>query len=268
MLNSSLKGAENGTGQGEGEVYGMEVHTLYKRGIGNVNVTCNTYEIGEKETVCRCLYQYCHDIPEYLWTYALDIVRATSPLLESGMHKSENLFIIVGAILVESLKMFLLYSAHPSQDESAALAEGKGPGGPANTAYINITNSCLNSFKIALKQIQFCLDSEISMSLIIVEGLNDALKTRLSATSLFPNTSYWFIGVPLDEVKEFIILLRDMSILFVQKRFLEQDIPAREEDEQVRNIKGLLFLICSIYLTSFLLSFFFYLVSIIFILRF
>lgn len=236
VLNSSLKGVEPGTGQGQGEGYGMEVHTLYKRGIGNVNVTCNTFEIGEKETACRCLYQYCHDIPEHLWTYALDIVRATSPLLESGMHKSENLFIIVGAILVESLKMFLLYSAHPSQDELAALAEGKGPGGPANTAYNKMTNSCLNSFKIALKQIQFCLDSEINMSLIIAEGLNDVLKTRLIATSLFLNSSCWFVDIPIEDVKEFIILLRDMSILFVQKRFLENDVPAREEDEQVCTI--------------------------------
>ena len=205
-----------------------DVFTIYKRGIGNVNVVYNTHEIGEKETACRCLYQYCSDIPHFLWKYAPSIVQATAPLLASLTHKSEDLHIIIGAILVKAHKMFLKYS-YLSYISSPELEY-------QSIEILSAMTQCsLNSLLTALKIAQNFKESDIGMVLVIVENIADVLKTRHIATlSLLPS-SVWSVVIPLEQVKEFIILFRDMSMIFVQKRFVDLDIPKKIEDEKVKS---------------------------------
>lgn len=203
-----------------------DVFTIYKRGIGNVNVVYNTHEIGEKETACRCLYQYCSDIPHFLWKYAPSIVQATAPLLASLTHKSEDLHIIIGAILVKAHKMYLKssYLSHLSNPEVEY---------QAIETISSMTQCTMNSLLSALKVAQHFKDSDIGMVLVIVENIADILKTRHTATLSILPSSVWRVLIPLEQVKEFIIIFRDMSMIFVQKRFVDLDIPSKIEDEKV-----------------------------------
>ena len=89
-----------------------DVFTIYQRGMGNINVVCNTHEIEEKEIICRCLYQYCTDIPLFLWKYSIPIIDSIGPLLTSNVNKSEDLFIIINGIISLVHKMYLKYSSH------------------------------------------------------------------------------------------------------------------------------------------------------------
>jgi hypothetical protein len=213
--------AVDGDGKPRGDVF-----TIYKRGIGNVNVVYNTHEIGEKETACRCLYQYCSDIPHFLWKYAPSIVQAAAPLLASITHKSEDLHIIIGAILVKAHKMYLK-SSYLSYMSTPELEY------QAIETMSTMTLCSLNSLLTALKVAQNFKDSDIGMVLVIVENIADILKTRHTATLSLSPSSVWRVTVPLDQVKEFITIFRDISMIFVQKRFVDLDIPSKIEDEKV-----------------------------------
>lgn len=213
--------AVDGDGKSRGDVF-----TIYKRGIGNVNVVYNTHDIGEKETACRCLYQYCADIPQFLWKYTPSIVQATAPLLASLTHKSEDLHIIIGAILVKAHKMYLKFSCLP------CLSNPDGEYQAIQTISA-MTQCTVESLLSALKIAQHFKDSDVGMVLVIVENIADILKTRHTATLSILPSSVWRVLMPLGQVKEFIIIFRDMSMIFVQKRFVDLDIPSKIEDEKV-----------------------------------
>ena len=75
-----------------------------------MNIICNTHEIEEKEIACRCLYQYCNDIPYFLWEYSSLMIQSLESSIVSQLHKSEDLFIIISAIIILTIKMCLKYS--------------------------------------------------------------------------------------------------------------------------------------------------------------
>ena len=106
----SLKNINNDENNGSKK----DFFTVYQRGIGKVNIICNTHEIEEKEIACRCLYQYCKDVPYLLWEYSILIIQSFESVVISQIHKSDDLFIIIGATIVLSIKMYLKYSIQDS----------------------------------------------------------------------------------------------------------------------------------------------------------
>ena len=218
--------------------------------MGNINVVCNTHEIEEKETICRCLYQYCTDIPLFLWKYSVPIIDSIGPLLTSNVNKSEDLFIIINGIILLVHKMYLKYSSHHlsnlndsntinnqiyhnnTEKQTAIIFEELKYVEMAN----EISSKSLNFLKIAFQQsiylTQNCKKNEYNagIPLIIVESITDILKIRWERTvSLCTNK--FSINFDLELLTSIIILVRERSVLYVQRRFLDPEDSRLMDDE-------------------------------------
>ena len=232
-----------------------DVFTIYQRGVGNVQVIFNTHEITEREMGCRCLYQYISDIHQSLWHQSLPIINAVCPLLSSTVHKSEDLFVTTGAIVVDALKMFLFYS--PSSYLSPPYTPSLLPYTPSSSSVTSMTASCageaacidtvreimvttMTHLNKALQQLQYCLASnatntsaDLRLAIAITTTINDLLNARLNAILSISHSNKWAHSIPSDAMFELIIVVRDMSVLFIQKRYIDRVIPSDSEEEVV-----------------------------------
>ena len=239
-----------------------DVFTVYQRGVGNVQVIFNTHEITEREMGCRCLYQYITDIHQSLWHQSLPIIKAVCPLLSSTVHKSEDLFVTTGAIVVETLKMFLFYSpsSYLTPPYTPSLLQSTPPTTSSSSSLSvsapSMTVSCagemacieavreimmtsLSHLHIALQQLQYCCSStstntstDLRLAVVIASIINDLLNTKWNSTLSISHSNKWPHCIPSDVMFELIITVRDMSVLFIQKRYVDI-IATSDEDEEV-----------------------------------
>ena len=231
-----------------------------------MNIICNTHEIEEKEIACRCLYQYCNDIPYFLWEYSSLIIQSLESSIVSQLHKSEDLFIIISAIIILTIKMCLKYSIRNdiiNVNDSNDHNNNNDRNNDNNNKEIeninimnNITIKSLTHWNIALRQTLYFsqssnsndnninnnnnnnMQNDLGFALIIIESINDVLKTRLNHSSSLYQSSLWPLFIPLDLIIDYIILLRDMSLIYVQRRILDpkNSTESGDEDEKVKKI--------------------------------
>ena len=249
-------------GQGNGEKE-PDVFNVYQRGVGNVQVIFNTHEITEREMGCRCLYQYITDIHQSLWHQSLPIVKAVCPLLSSTVHKSEDLFVTTGAIVVDALKMFLFYSpsSYLIPPYTASLLPSTPPctyssspsvSAPSYTVSCAGEMACIEAVREmmmtslshlhkALQQLQYCCAStstntstDLKLAVAIAGTINEVLTAKLNSTLSISHSNKWPHCIPSDVMFELMITVRDMSILFIQKRYIDI-IPTSDEDEEVKH---------------------------------
>lgn len=257
-------GAQNSANGGKE----ADVFTVYQRGVGNVQVIFNTHEITEREMGCRCLYQYITDIHKHLWPHSLSIIRAVCPLLSSTVHKSEDLFVTAGAIIVEALTMFLFYS--PSSYLTPPYTPSMLPCAPSSSSAATIDASMrmicageiacieavreimatsLTHLKKALQQLEYCITNttaatspDICLATAISTTIHDLLVARLHIMSTISHANKWNHCIPSDLMFEIIILARDICVMFIQKRYVDH-ITTEESDEEIVSL--LIFCYCS-----------------------
>ena len=105
----------------------------------------------------------------------------------------------------------------------------------------DMTNRSLNYFKVALQQTSYLsentsdVENDIGITLIIIEAITDILKTRSNELLSLYQTCHWNIFIPVDLIKDFIIIFRDMSFVYVQRHFLdpENSSESRDDDSHV-----------------------------------
>jgi hypothetical protein len=108
--------------------FGTEEYTVYKRGVGNVRIVHSSYEVTEREmscrsallpdlfhllcpsslTCCRALYQYLLDIPDVIYVFAPEIIQSATTV--ASLFMTEEMCLIVGALLSDTLKIYLRHS--------------------------------------------------------------------------------------------------------------------------------------------------------------
>jgi hypothetical protein len=180
---STSSTGENSNSNNNGS--GGDVFTMYKRGVGNIRVVCNTHEIAEKETACRCLYQYMLDVPNLIWQYAPMMVEAAAPLLISLVHQSEDMFLVVGVILSDAAKIYLRYC-----DVQSELTLG---------TVDKMTDTSLRHLIAALERQQTIERSRGSgkqSTEHLVESIMDSLKVRFDASRLESSERPWPSSLP------------------------------------------------------------------------
>ena len=257
-------GAQNSSNGGKE----ADVFTIYQRGVGNVQVIFNTHEITEREMGCRCLYQYITDIHKHLWPHSLSIIRAVCPLLSSTVHKSEDLFVTAGAIIVEALTMFLFYSPSsyltppytasvlpctPSSSSAAATDSSMRMRCAGEVACIEavreIMVTSLTHLKKALHQLEYCITNttaatspDICLATAISTTIHDLLVARLNIMTSISHANKWNHCIPSDLMFEIIILARDICVMFIQKRYVDRTTTDESDDEIVSLLILLLFI--------------------------
>lgn len=209
-----------------------DTFNVYKRGIGNINVVFNMQEISEKETVCRSLYQYIQDIPSLLWHYSGDIIRSLEHLFVSPIYQSEDLYMIIGAIMNDVIAIYLKFSSYSFDDINSHQLHEKSVN--------NMTEKSLNYLEKSLKRLKDKenIDTDVSTDtgvvLIIIDNINDILKTRHNnkKKNIYKSNDFLF-SIDVELICGCIILLRDAAVSYVQKRFIDQNIPEDEDDIKV-----------------------------------
>jgi hypothetical protein len=135
---------------------------IYKRGVGEVQITCDTNQITDKEMACRVLFQYCLDVPALVLPYVGNIVDAVVPNIASA-QLSETLASICGHILSECVKIFVNYGKGfscsalqmmPKQGTSSATATDASFSAMCNICIASLTEglSTAQLFKSAQTQ--------------------------------------------------------------------------------------------------------------------
>jgi hypothetical protein len=189
-------------------------------------------EISEKETVCRSLYQYIQDIPSLLWHYSGDIIRSLEHLFVSPIYQSEDLYMIIGAIMNDIIAIYLKFSSYSFNDINSDQLHEK--------IVNDMTEKSLNYLKTSLKRLKDKENTDTDVStdtgvvLIIIDNINDILKTRYNnkKKSIYKSNNFLF-SIDVELICGCIVLLRDTAVSYVQKRFIDQNIPEDEDDVKV-----------------------------------
>jgi len=209
---------------------GNDVVSVYKRGLGHLNVVYSAHEVQEKETACQCLYQYCRDIPHLVWTEAEALVDAVAALLSSPLACSaDDVYMVISCLLPEIAAMFLRHVEVAADVDAAAGAR------TANA----ILEKSLRALLGALKALDGRADRDWATRRDLLEGIRDVIKVRWRFRRSPHRCGAWPVDVPPALLEETVEYLRDSLALTMSRHFAdgdgdgdgdeEEDVDAREQ---------------------------------------
>ena len=173
-----------------------EAISIHKRGLGNVRLNFNNYLVVERETCCRVLMQYLFDIPQLLWGYTPDIVASVFSLTDQHAFIlfPNEMHLAAGAIMPESLRVFLVYSRTSSQFPMIDLSA--------------LSHASFSSRTMSAADVSFYI-SDCGISFLLKNIKDSLFLPDSSRRSFIKNDDYEKLNYAFDQIREILLILHD-----------------------------------------------------------
>lgn len=183
------------------------IFSIYKRGVGQLRIHCNTHAITEKEMACRVAVQYCFDVPMLLWPHCAEILEAVSPHVES-FQMSEDLALVCGSLISESVKIFWNFCTWDPPRAASSLNY--------------LVDGSLKNLLAGLEKTQLMKNNEdlfSSLSLALLDPIREILKVVWESNYLIEK-----IPAAIDPAlgKLLLTTLRDQVVISMQINFVDE----------------------------------------------